>query len=323
MEMFPKYYFGFISFLLLVGMLLYLRAAKKWSITDSPNERSSHKKITLRGGGFIYLFGLILYLFFSNFNIYLFVTSGIFLGIVGFIDDIKNLNFKIKLLFQLIIITVYLLVTFYIIEWYLIVLILIFLIGSINVYNFMDGINGLTILYSLTSLITFYVINSCFYEFTDKNLLIVMILCNVIVGFFNIRKQAICFLGDVGSITMGFLFGSLVVLLMLKINSFNPLLLFIVYGIDAGWTIIHRLIKRENIFLPHRKHLYQLLVNELKFSHLLVSMIYFSIQTMVNIIWIYFYKMNLSIIVLIIVIAVFSFIYLFIKQIIINKLKVN
>ena len=323
MELFPKYYFGLISTLLLIGMLLYLRAAKKWSITDNPNERSSHKQITLRGGGLIYLFGLILYLFFSNFNIYLLVASGIFLGIVGFIDDIKNLNFKIKLLFQLIIITIYLLGTVYVLEWYLIVLIFIFLIGSINVYNFMDGINGLTILYSLTSLVAFYIINSGFYQFTDANLLIVMIICNLIIGFFNIRKQAICFLGDVGSIAMGFLFGSLVILLMLKTNSFNPLLLFIIYGIDAGWTIIQRLIKRENIFLPHRKHLYQLLVNELKLSHLLVSMIYFSIQTMVNIIWIYFYKMNLSSIVLIIVIAVFSLIYLFTKQRIINKLKLN
>ena len=153
--------------------------------------------------------------------------------------------------------------------------------------------------------------------------LLTLLYIDLIIGFFNIRKQAICFLGDVGSIAMGFLFGSLVILLMLKTNSFNPLLLFIIYGIDAGWTIIQRMIKRENIFLPHRKHLYQLLVNELKLSHLLVSMIYFSIQTMVNIIWIYFYKMNLSSIVLIIVIAVFSLIYLFTKQRIINKLKLN
>ena len=323
MELFPKYYFGIIFTLLLAGMLLYLRAAKKWSITDNPNERSSHKQITLRGGGLIYLFGLGLYLIFSNFNIYLLVTSGVFLGIVGFIDDIKNLSFKIKLLFQLIIITIYLLGTIYLLEWYLIVLIFIFLIGSINVYNFMDGINGLTILYSLTSLVTFYVINSSFFQFTDANLLLVMIICNLIIGFFNIRKQAICFLGDVGSITMGFLFGSLVILLMLKTNSLNPLILFIVYGVDAGWTIIQRLINRENIFLPHRKHLYQLLVNELKFSHLLVSIIYFFIQAVVNIIWIYFYQMNLSIIVLIIVIAVFSLIYLLIKQRIINKLKLS
>ena len=78
MELFPKYYFGIIFTLLLAGMLLYLMAAKKWSITDNPNERSSHKQITLRGGGLIYLFGLGLYLIFSNFNIYLLVTSGVF-----------------------------------------------------------------------------------------------------------------------------------------------------------------------------------------------------------------------------------------------------
>ena len=125
MELFPKYYFGIIFTLLLAGMLFYLRAAKKWSITDNPNERSSHKQITLRGGGLIYLFGLGLYLIFSNFNIYLLVTSGVFLGIVGFIDDIKNLSFKIKLLFQLIIITIYLLGTIYLLDWYLIVLIFI------------------------------------------------------------------------------------------------------------------------------------------------------------------------------------------------------
>ena len=75
----------------------------------------------------------------------------------------------------------------------------------------MDGINGLTILYSLSFLIPFYFINSNITPFINPNYLIIMILCNLIIGVFNFRKKAICFVGDVGSITMGFVYATLAI----------------------------------------------------------------------------------------------------------------
>jgi hypothetical protein len=57
---------------------------------------------------------------------------------------------------------------------------------------------------------------------------------------------------------------------------------FVVYIIDSGWTIFQRLIAKENILKPHRKHLYQVLVNEKGFGHLTVSFAYFAIQMGIN-----------------------------------------
>ena len=104
----------------------------------------------------------------------------------------------------------------------------------------MDGINGLTILYSLSFLISFLLINNYFIDFTDNNLLLILIICNLIIGVFNVRKQAICFLGDVGPISMGFIFSILCVTLIIKSNDLSPLILFMIYGIDSGWTIVQK-----------------------------------------------------------------------------------
>jgi UDP-N-acetylmuramyl pentapeptide phosphotransferase/UDP-N-acetylglucosamine-1-phosphate transferase len=93
-------------------------------------------------------------------------------------------------------------------------------------------------------------------------------------------------LGDVGSIPLGFLLISLTLILAMKIESINPLIFFLVYMIDSGWTIGQRLLNKENILKPHRKHLYQLMVNECGMNHLIVSTIYFSIQMLVNLVYI-------------------------------------
>ena len=63
----------------------------------------------------------------------------------------------------------------------------------------------------------------------------------------------------------------------------HGLILFLsVYGIDSAITIIQRLLKRENIFKPHRTHLYQYLANENKWSHLFISAIFSLIQLIIN-----------------------------------------
>ena len=107
---------------------------------------------------------------------------------------------------------------------------------------------------------------------------------------------------------------------MVKTNSLSPLILFMVYFLDSGWTIVERLLAKENIFHPHRKHLYQLLVNEYKLSHLLVAAIYFSIQALINITWLLNYEKDLSPIILISIFGFFSVIYLLTKKIASKKL---
>lgn len=317
-------YYVLISIALIAGLIIYLKMAEKWSIIDQPNSRSSHQFITKRGGGVIYLLGMVIYMFCSNFNMPNIIICGLLLGIMSFIDDVKSLDFKIKLIFQCLTIGFFLWNGNYIeLEWYLLVLMFFFIVSSINILNFMDGINGITILYSLTFLISFYIINTHFIAFTDSNLLLIIIISNLIIGYFNIRNKAVCFLGDVGAISMGFLYAVLAITLMMKTNSLNPLILFLIYFLDSGWTIVERLIAKENIFLPHRKHLYQLLVNEYQLSHLLVSVIYFSIQSLINIIWLLNYEKRLSPILLFSIFAAFSIIFLLIKKTLNKKMDLG
>ena len=254
----------------------------------------------------------------------LIIICGLLLGIMGFIDDIKNLDFKIKLIFQCLTIGYFLSTGSYNgLEWYVLILMFFLIISSINILNFMDGINGLTILYSLSFLISFYIINAHIIAFTDSNFLLIVILSNLIIGYFNIRKKAVCFLGDVGAITMGFIYAVLTITLILKTNSLSPLILFLVYFLDSGWTIVERLLAKENIFHPHRKHLYQLLVNEYKLSHLFVASIYFSIQALINITWLLNYEKDLSPIILISIFGIFSVVYLLTKKILNKKLDLT
>jgi UDP-N-acetylmuramyl pentapeptide phosphotransferase/UDP-N-acetylglucosamine-1-phosphate transferase len=322
MDLFPKYYYLIIFLLLSAGMFIYLKIAEKWSIVDQPNLRSSHQITTKRGAGILYLLAFVIYLMVSSNNNLTLILSGLILGGVGFIDDLKNLNFKIKLAIQLIVILSYLIVQDYLsLDWYYTILIFVFLIASINIFNFMDGINGLTILYSLSFLMSFYYINTEFISFINPNMLLVMIICNVIIGFLNIRTKAVCFIGDVGSISMGFLYATLALILMIKTNSFAPLVLIMVYAVDAGWTIMERLSLKENIFLPHRRHLYQILVNELRFSHILISISYFTIQMLLNMVWLLNYENKNSGIFLSTTFIILSICYLIIKKAVLKKLE--
>ena len=322
MDLFPKYYYLIIFLLLSVGMFIYLKIAEKWLIVDQPNLRSSHQITTKRGAGILYLLAFVIYLMVSPNNNLTLILSGLILGGVGFIDDLKNLNFKIKLAIQLIVIISYLIVQDYLsLDWYYTILIFVFLIASINIFNFMDGINGLTILYSLSFLMSFYYINTEFTSFINPNILLIMIICNVIIGFLNIRTKAVCFIGDVGSISMGFLYATLALILMIKTNSFAPLVLIMVYAVDSGWTIMERLSLKENIFLPHRRHLYQILVNELRFSHILISISYFTIQMLLNMVWLLNYENENSGIFLSTTFIILSICYLTIKKAVLKKLE--
>ena len=323
-ELYSIAYYILITVVLIIGLIVYLKIAEKWSIIDQPNSRSSHLIVTKRGGGIIYLIALFIYMISSNFNMPSIIICGLLLGIMGFIDDIKNLDFKIKLIFQCLTIGYFLSTGSYNgLEWYLLILMFFLIISSINIFNFMDGINGLTILYSLSFLISFYIINAHIIAFTDSNFLLIVILSNLIIGYFNIRKKAVCFLGDVGAITMGFIYAVLTITLIVKTNSLSPLILFLVYFLDSGWTIVERLLAKENIFHPHRKHLFQLLVNEYKLSHLLVASIYFSIQALIDITWLLNYEKDLSSIKLISIFGIFSVIYLLTKKILNKKLDLT
>ena len=114
------------------------------------------------------------------------------------------------------------------------------------------------------------------------------VICSVLVFcFFNFRKRAKCFAGDVGSVSIAFILLFLIGRLIIQTGDFSWIVLLSVYGVDSVLTIIHRLMLHENIGLPHRKHMYQIMANELKVPHVVVSSIYMAVQAIIVVGYIY------------------------------------
>lgn len=280
-----------ILFSLLVIELIYFKIADHFNIIDKPNARSSHQSITLRGGGIIFGISGLIFFIFSGFEYPYFITGLLAIATISFIDDILTLNNKIRLSIHLIAV----LLMFYQwglfeLSWYWIPISLFLVIGTVNAYNFMDGINGITGSYSLLAISTLFYINNYVVQFTSNELLNIVGLSLLVFNFFNFRKKAKCFAGDVGSVSVAFIVVFLIGQLILKTENYNYILLLFIYGLDAVVTIGFRIIRKENIFEAHRSHFYQYLANEKKMSHLVVSGLYFLVQLIINSLIIYFVK---------------------------------
>ncbi len=267
-----------IVFLVLLSVeLLYFRIADRFNIIDKPNERSSHTKITLRGGGIIFSVSVLLYTVYSG-NYIWFTVGLVAIATISFLDDIITLSGKVRILVHLAAVSL----LFYQVElfnyhWAWIIAGYILVIGTINAYNFMDGINGITGAYSLSILTPLFLLNLD-YKFVDESLIIFITVGVLVFLIFNFRKRAKCFAGDVGSVSMAFIVLFLITKLIIATGDYKYILLLAVYGVDSVLTIVHRLFLKENIFKAHRKHLYQYLSNEMRLPHLVVSILYAIIQ---------------------------------------------
>lgn len=275
-------YYIIILVLLFVAELFYFRVADKFNIIDKPNERSSHSRITLRGGGIIFYFGALAYFLSNHWEYPWFMLALTLITFISFVDDIRSTSQGLRLVFHF---TAMALMFYqwglFSPSWWWIIIALIICTGIINAYNFMDGINGITGGYSLVILGALAYINSEITTFVEPAL-INTVLCAVLVFcFFNFRKKAKCFAGDVGSVSIAFILLFLIGKLIIKTEDFSWIILLSVYGVDSVLTIIHRLMLHENIGLPHRKHMYQLMANELKIPHVGVSLIYMGAQALV------------------------------------------
>ena len=275
-------YYIIILVLLFVAELFYFRVADKCNIIDKPNERSSHSRITLRGGGIIFYFGALAYFLSNHWEYPWFMLALTLITFISFVDDIRSTSQGLRLVFHF---TAMALMFYqwglFSLSWWWIIIALIICTGIINAYNFMDGINGITGGYSLVILGALAYINSEITTFVEPAL-INTVLCSVLVFcFFNFRKKAKCFAGDVGSVSIAFILLFLIGKLIIKTEDFSWIILLSVYGVDSVLTIIHRLMLHENIGLPHRKHMYQLMANELKIPHVGVSLIYMGAQALV------------------------------------------
>lgn len=275
-------YYLIVWVLLFLAELFYFKVADKCNIIDKPNLRSSHTSVTLRGGGIIFLVSVWIWVAFFGLTYPWFLAGLTAIAGISFVDDIHSVPNKVRLVVQFIAMLL-MFQDFGILNlesWWMIAIALILCVGVINAYNFMDGINGITGGYSLAVLLPLIYLNSKL-NFVENTLLVVVTMGVLVFNVFNFRKKAKCFAGDVGSVGIAYIILFVLGKLMLKTEDFTYILLLAVYGVDSVLTIIHRLMLHENIGLPHRKHLYQLMANELKIPHVVVASIYMVAQFLI------------------------------------------
>lgn len=287
--------YAIISLVLLALEVIYFCVADHFNIIDRPNQRSSHSSIVLRGGGVIFLLSVWIWSAFFGFHYPLFLAAVTLAAGVSFVDDIRSLPDSVRLVAQFAAMGLMIWQIFAVGSdafafgdsvWAKVAFVLASLIvcvGATNIYNFMDGINGITAGYSLAVLIPLMLMNARV-GFVEPAFLVVMVLAVLVFSVFNFRPRgkAKCFAGDVGSVGIAFIVLFAVGLLIARTGDITWLIFLLVYGVDGCLTICHRIMLHEKLGEAHRKHAYQLMANELKMSHPLVSVIYMAIQLVVS-----------------------------------------
>ena len=244
--------YAIIFVVLIVLELIYFKIADKFNIIVKPNQRSSHTRIVLRGGGIIFIIALWIW---SGFQ-YPWLLAGVTLAAgVSFIDDIHSLPDSLRLVVQfasmfLVFQEVGLLSVVdggsWLVQGLIVLTALIVCVGGTNIYNFMDGINGITGGYSLAIVIPLFLLNRK-YAFMEESLLIVTGLSLLVFCLFNFRKKAKCFAGDVGSIGIALILTFCLASLMKVTGDMAWIVLFLIYGVDGVLTICHRIMLHENL----------------------------------------------------------------------------
>lgn len=284
--------YGIIAIILLIAELIYFKIADQFNIIDKPNQRSSHSRIVLRGGGIIFLIGAWIWGLFFGMQYPWFLVALTIVAGVSFIDDIHSLPDSLRLVCQF----AAMLLMFYQLDmlhanlWWVVILALIVCVGASNIINFMDGINGITGAYAMASLIPLYILNNGVDGgFVDNSFIITIMLADLVFCYFNFRPRgkAKCFAGDVGSVGVAYILLFMIGCLVMATGDITYLIFLLVYGIDGVMTICHRIMLHENLGQAHRKHAYQLMANELKMSHITVSLLYACLQLAISLTFIY------------------------------------
>lgn len=285
----PYLYYILLTIALFTVEMLYIRLARRWRIGTHAVNRSSHSGYKLSGGGIIFIIAALIVWACPGFpasqynlpdGFPLMMVCALMLAVMSFVDDMRDLSPGLRLLVQLV--TVALAFHSYLVYSRLDIFLLILIcgVGFINAYNFMDGINGIMAGYSIVTLVTLRI---CFEPLAEfRPFINSLMLAAAVFAWFNFRRKALCFAGDVGSIVMGFFILYLIVSLIAYTGDATVLVFLIVYAIDTVFTIFQRLFTGENILLPHRRHLYQVLANQRQLPHYAVSLWFCLTQAVIN-----------------------------------------
>ncbi len=267
------------------GAFILKSFAFKWGFIDHPQNRSSHCRPTPKGGGMGILAAFVSTALILKIS-FLFLLPTSLLALLSLFGDRFDLSPKIRLPMQFI--AALIVVQFLnlslnptIIST---VLLTIFIVGSANCYNFMDGINGIA---AIAGIVCFSFISLFIGIHGGDNSISVLSICISCACFgflpFNIPKARV-FMGDAGSILLGFVFSATIVILSKNLLDFVCLASFLFpFYSDELITMAIRIGNGENLMKAHRRHLYQLLANEMAIDHWKVSVAYGFLQLLVGI----------------------------------------
>ncbi|MEI7668614.1 MAG: glycosyltransferase family 4 protein [Pseudomonadota bacterium] len=248
-----------LSFL---GTALIIPQLKRYGVIDNPNERSNHKIVTPRGGG-IAIFGAIIISFLAIGIDHSIIIATTILAIVSFIDDMRGLSAFWRFLVQFIAVFLALYnLDITIFAWLpnfiQLILIALFWLWFINLTNFMDGIDGITSMQIIIMSVGVCLIISINPELPETLTLYASVLAAASLGFywFN-RSPAQVFMGDTGSITLGFLMGYILIELATSGEFFAAIILPAYYLSDATFTLLKRAWQGKKIWQSHSEHAYQ------------------------------------------------------------------
>lgn len=253
------------------GTRYALKMLREKQILDHPNQRSNHTLPTPRGGGIAILavmaggFFMITWARGEIIGAVPLFISMVILGAVSFADDLTGLPVKMRMVVQmvavflgLLLLPIHILVPEYVWlpHWLLYIVIALSWLWFINLYNFMDGIDGITGVETIS--IALGVALIAFVTGHVPLAAYAVIVAGATLGFLFLNwHPAAIFMGDVGSVVLGFVTGWLLLQLALYGHIVAALILPGYYLADSGITLLKRLIAKENIFEAHSKHYYQ------------------------------------------------------------------
>ena len=213
--------------------MIYLKIARQVGLIDVPNHRSSHLNSTVRGGGVIFPIAFLLSYFTSTNHFTLLLIAVLMLLTISLLDDKYSLPSRLRFIVQFIA-SVFLILQLELplIHWAF-PIVLFVLVGGVNAFNFMDGINGITALYSIVTLSSLWVVNTQV-SFIDANYILFPLMSVLAFSLFNVRKRALCFAGDVGSISIAAIILFLLFKLVIHTQDYFYLLILLVYALDSG-----------------------------------------------------------------------------------------
>jgi Fuc2NAc and GlcNAc transferase len=265
--------FVFFISVLVTGLWLSLARSQSWF--DHPNQRSSHVLPTPKSGGagFVVAFSLfVLILYFSQqltWQHLLLAVTALVLAVMGFLDDLRNLGIAVRIGMHVLaaILALWLQGQMPILlfpwgalstAWVVGPLLVLSLVWLINLYNFMDGIDGLAAMEAIffCLAIAWFSSGAQFSPVTGLSLGLAVAVCGFL--YFNLPPARL-FMGDLGSNYLGFLLGALGGLAMLAgaVNFWTLLVLLGIFIVDATSTLAERMSSGAVWYHAHRSHAYQ------------------------------------------------------------------